>query len=251
MTEPNSPEATQPPAPAATAPGAAAPPPADKPAAPPGAAGKPAHPKPGGLRAAAKGFSGERVAMPNARSRGDSKPAAPPVDLPDVNFSIRDLDKDLDAELEAAMGGLSSTELYGDLSKQQKRSAAPAGPKIGRVLSVHGADVFVDVPGGRSQGVLPLMQFPDGTPAPGTEVEVHIEGYDPANGLLRLSRQGVATHADWGTIAENQIVEARITAVNKGGLEVTVNGIRGFMPISQIDLFRVEHPEEYLNQRLT
>src|SRR5205823_1237061 len=29
-----------------------------------------------------------------------------------------------------------------------------------------------------------------------------------------------------------------------------VNGIRGFMPISQIDLYRVEDPEQFVNQRL-
>src|SRR5262249_32264437 len=50
--------------------------------------------------------------------------------------------------------------------------------------------------------------------------------------------------------APNMIVEARVTATNKGGLEVDVNGIRGFMPISQIDLYRVENPDEYINQRL-
>src|SRR5947207_9689763 len=46
------------------------------------------------------------------------------------------------------------------------------------------------------------------------------------------------------------VVEGRVTAVNKGGLSVEVNGIRGFMPISQIDLYRVEQPEQYVNQRL-
>ncbi len=45
-------------------------------------------------------------------------------------------------------------------------------------------------------------------------------------------------------------VEARVTAVNKGGLEVDVNGIRGFMPISLIDMYRVENAEGYLNQKL-
>jgi small subunit ribosomal protein S1 len=45
-------------------------------------------------------------------------------------------------------------------------------------------------------------------------------------------------------------VEARVTGTNKGGLSVDVNGIRGFMPISQIDLYRVEQPEQFVNQRL-
>src|SRR5439155_1977419 len=46
------------------------------------------------------------------------------------------------------------------------------------------------------------------------------------------------------------IVEARVTATNKGGLAVDVNGIRGFMPISQIDLYRVEDTQQFINQRL-
>jgi ribosomal protein S1 len=117
-------------------------------------------------------------------------------------------------------------------------------------MSVHGPDVFIDVPGGRSQGVLPIDQFPDGPPAPGTEVEFQIEGYDRSNGLLLLSRKGAAIHADWSSIAEGMTVEVRVTAANKGGLEVDVNGIRGFLPISHLEMFRVENTDAYINQRL-
>jgi ribosomal protein S1 len=45
-------------------------------------------------------------------------------------------------------------------------------------------------------------------------------------------------------------VEARVIATNKGGLPVDVNSIRGFMPISQIDLYRIESTEQFVNQRL-
>ncbi len=41
-----------------------------------------------------------------------------------------------------------------------------------------------------------------------------------------------------------------MTATNKGGLSVDVNGIRGFLPISQIDLYRIENAEQFVNQRL-
>jgi ribosomal protein S1 len=162
---------------------------------------------------------------------------------------LKDLDAEIEKELQEAMGDFSSRELLAETPRRGPGAPEP-GRKKGRVLRVHGADVFVDVPGGRSQGVLPLDQFPDGPPAPGTEVEINIEGYDQANGLLLLTRQGAAIQADWSTVAPHMIVEARVTAVNKGGLEVDVNGIRGFMPISQIDLYRVENAEEYLNQRL-
>jgi small subunit ribosomal protein S1 len=171
--------------------------------------------------------------------------------LVDASARLSNLDKDLDREIEAAMGGMSALDLYGDLSKPQPPPAAgEGGQKKGRVVRVHGDDVFVEVPGGRAPGMISLQQFPDGAPAVGSEVDVHIEGYDPANGLLRLTRKGAAQHVDWSSVAEGMIVEARVTEVNKGGLAVEVNGIRGFMPISQIELFRVEDLNPYINQRL-
>jgi small subunit ribosomal protein S1 len=95
-----------------------------------------------------------------------------------------------------------------------------------------------------------MVQFPEGPPQVGSEVEFHIEGYDAANGLLILTRKGAAQEADWSTVSAGMTVEARVTATNKGGLSVDINGIRGFMPISQIDLFRVENAEQFVNQRL-
>lgn len=165
---------------------------------------------------------------------------------------LRELDAQIESELQAAMGGLSDQEMYGDLSAEQrkKQAAGDAGKKKGKILTVRGPDVFLDVPGGRSQGVIPITQFPEGVPPVGTEIDIHIEGYDPANGLLLLSRRGAAIQADWSTVAEGMIVEARVTSTNKGGLAVDVNGIRGFMPISQIDMYRVEETEQFVNQKL-
>ena len=81
-------------------------------------------------------------------------------------------------------------------------------------------------------------------------MEVHIEGFDNANGVLLLSRKGAAVQADWASVAVGMIVEARVTETNKGGLAVEINGIRGFMPISQIDLYRVEDAAQFVNQKL-
>ncbi|HLN28476.1 MAG TPA: S1 RNA-binding domain-containing protein [Gemmataceae bacterium] len=181
----------------------------------------------------------------------------PPPNLTDEQVlgagpRLRDLDAQIERELQEAMGGISDKELYGEPA-QQKGKPPPSsepGKKKAKVIAVHGTDVFLDVPGGRSQGVLPMLQFAEGPPAIGTEVEISIEGYDPANGLLILSRRGAATVANWSSVAVDMIVEARVTATNKGGLSVDVNGIRGFMPISQIDLYRVEDLEQFVNQRL-
>src|SRR5262249_47991242 len=165
---------------------------------------------------------------------------------------LKELDAEIERELQEAMGGMSDREMYGEPGKGGRKPAGggEGGKKKGRVSRVHGPDVVCEVPGGRSGGVLPLEQFPEGPPATGTEVEVNIEGYDADNGLLLLSRKGAAVQADWSSVAVGQTVEARVTGVNKGGLSVDINGIRGFMPISQIHMYRVENAEQYINQRL-
>jgi small subunit ribosomal protein S1 len=189
-------------------------------------------------------------------ARPEPSTGRPPALTPDQLYGsgrprLKDLDAEIERELEEAMGGMTGEQLLGEPAQRRAPAAPdPQGRKKGRIISVHGSDVFVDVPGGRSQGVLPAAQFPEGVPAVGTEVEISIEGYDHANGLLLLSRKGAAVEADWSTVAPNMTVEARVTAVNKGGLSVDVNGIRGFMPISQIDLYRVENAEQYVNQKL-
>src|SRR6516225_10116784 len=63
------------------------------------------------------------------------------------------LDKEsIDREVEAAMGGLSEQEIYGEMSAGGRKPVATAeeGRKKGRILQVRGNDVFVDVPGGRT-----------------------------------------------------------------------------------------------------
>jgi ribosomal protein S1 len=168
--------------------------------------------------------------------------------------NVRDLDAEIADELEAALKGMDDKNLYGadDSKRARDQAAAQAdgGRKKGTVISVHGPDVFIEIPGGRGQGVLTMEHFPDGPPKIGAEVEISIEGYDTQNGLLILSRHGSAVHADWSSVAEGMTVEARVLETNKGGLSVDVNGIRGFMPMSQIDRARVDNVEQFVNQKL-
>jgi small subunit ribosomal protein S1 len=167
----------------------------------------------------------------------------------------RDLDAEIEAELNQAIAGFNVESSIAQAEGEQKPKApgTPGQRKKGRVLSIHGQDVFIDVPGGRSQGVLPLEQFEGVTPKVGDEVEFDIERYDGANGLLVLTREGAAqVVTDWSSVALHMIVEARITGTNKNktGLTVEVNGIKGFMPASQIDMYRVEDLDQFVNQRM-
>jgi len=166
----------------------------------------------------------------------------------------RELDKMIEDELNQALTGFTDIEST-DAHTGHRGGAArtPGQKKRGRIVSVHGKDVFVEVPGGRGQGLLPLEQFGGETPKVGDEVEFDIDHYDAANGLLILTREGsVQSVTDWSSVSLHMIVEAKVTGTNKNktGLTIEVNGIKGFLPASQLDMYRVEDLDQFLNQRL-
>jgi small subunit ribosomal protein S1 len=166
---------------------------------------------------------------------------------------LRELDAQIEDELNSAFAEISEKQLLDDVPAPRKApgpKVAPNPMKHGKVVGIHADDVFVELPGSRSQAVLPMTQFPEGPPEIGSTVEVQIVRYDPANGLLIVTREGAVEAAQWSTVHIGMIVEARCVEVNKGGLAVEVNGLRGFLPISQIDQYRVENAEAFVNQRL-
>jgi small subunit ribosomal protein S1 len=171
----------------------------------------------------------------------------------------RQWDAGLEAELEAALAGFdpASVDVAASRSKPSNRPAvaksergqeARPGPRTGTVIGVRGKSVFVDL-GGKSEGVIPVERFEGNLPAPGAKIEVVVDRFDPEEGIQLLRLKGEAIDANWDNLRRGEIVEARATKVVKGGLEVDVDGIRGFLPISQIDLSRVDDAAAYVNQK--
>jgi small subunit ribosomal protein S1 len=156
------------------------------------------------------------------------------------------------AELDAAMAGSSMDELM-----SSNEGAVPVGelaPETrvtGRVAVIHDQDVFFDLGVGRNQGVAQLAQF-DPPPEVGSEVDLVVHRFDAEQGLYQVTRPAAAVDVGrWDEVHEGQVIEVTVTAANKGGLECQVSGIRGFIPMGQISIFRVENAAEYVGQRLT
>ena len=53
----------------------------------------------------------------------------------------------------------------------------------------------------------------------------------------------------WDGLAVGQVIDCMVTATNKGGLEVTVNNLKGFMPASQVDLGFVSDMKQFVGQK--
>jgi small subunit ribosomal protein S1 len=181
------------------------------------------------------------------------------VDIPSRGSA---LDAALEAEINAALEGGVSLAL-GEVPGETPAEAEPgadrdleiaAGTKVkAKVLSVHGDSVIVDI-GARSSGVVPTRNFePSKLPAVGAYLDVVIEKYEAAEGLieLQLAKASVSKPAgDWHAVAEGQIVDCMVTKVNKGGLEVSVSHLRGFLPAGQVDLVFCSNLEQFVGQKL-
>lgn len=186
-------------------------------------------------------------------------------DLPEQALPGAGVEDDLDAEIEAALGDGSIMDLY-DLDKPQPQAGGPkdqsgkgeseqsrkaaSGVTRGKVISISGDDIFVDL-GGKSQGLLPREELEgDESIEVGQEIDVAVVRYDARDGLVILSKKSATERLVWHDMDEGALVEARVTGHNKGGLEVTIKGVQGFMPASQIDIYRVEDFEPYVGQKL-
>jgi len=120
----------------------------------------------------------------------------------------------------------------------------------GQIVSIYGSDVFVDI-GGKSEGVVPLEEFaPDDPPEVGQTLSLVPQGFDRESGLMRLSLREVKVQVDLDSLRVGDVVKARVTGSNIGGLELRVQGLRGFMPMSQVDVVRREEFSSFIGQWL-
>jgi predicted RNA-binding protein with RPS1 domain len=196
-------------------------------------------------------ISDSKSQISNLRSeiQAPSFPVPLPPSFPVPRPTSRTADLDVDAELDRAMGQVSMDELLGG-GKAEEEPFEPESLQSGRVIAVRRDDVFVEF-AGLQQGIISLRQF-DVPPRPGAAIQAVVQRLNPEDGLYELSLPNKAVQVDdWSDLVEGALIEVRVTGHNTGGLECEVNHIRGFIPISQVALYRVEDLAPLVDQRLT
>lgn len=116
----------------------------------------------------------------------------------------------------------------------------------GTVVSISGDDAFVAF-GGPTEAVMAAAELE------AKEVGASVEGIVvETSPLIRISRKLVARKASMVMLRqafENRIpVEGKVGGRNKGGFDVSVSGVRAFCPLSQIEIGRVENPDDYVGR---
>src|SRR5436309_8268526 len=124
----------------------------------------------------------------------------------------------------------------------------------GRVIQISAESVFVDV-GGKGEAWIERAELTDDEGrlrvGIGDQVEATVVSTGDEIRLSHKLRQGAQARQALAVAAQTGIpVEGKVAAVIKGGYEVTVGGLRGFCPFSQMDLRRVEATEEYVGRVL-
>ena len=176
-----------------------------------------------------------------------TKSASPPPSKPSIHEPIS---QDLEEEIESVLGNTSLDELISEESGTQPGQQLEDNSRHqGIVIRSHGEHIFVSIGTGQ-EGVLPAKQL-DKPPEQGAQLEVIVRSLNVEEGLYDLAVPGAAIEVEnWSDLKNGVVVEARITGANTGGLECMVNQIRGFIPASQIGVFRVENFADYIGTKL-
>jgi predicted RNA-binding protein with RPS1 domain len=175
------------------------------------------------------------------------EPEPEPVVLADIK-SHTGFSDDVDAEIDAVLGEISMDDVVAT-TEASTEEIEPGTRVKAAVTKIHEDNVFVRL-SGQSEGVATLHHFKE-PPNEGDLVEIIVRGLNKEDGLYELAVPGASIGvADWDDITEGAVIDALVTGSNTGGLEVTVSSIRGFIPASQIDRFRVEDFSAYIKQKL-
>lgn len=112
----------------------------------------------------------------------------------------------------------------------------------GIVMSVSSNHALIDL-GGLGTGIVLGKEMRDGLGADGklkvgTEVSATLISFETEDGYIELSIREASYEKSWEDIEEKlngrEVVQTKVTDANKGGLMIEINGISGFLPVSQL-----------------
>ncbi|HEX9685928.1 MAG TPA: 30S ribosomal protein S1 [Burkholderiales bacterium] len=143
-----------------------------------------------------------------------------------------------------------------------EESLARKEMRVGEVITaevIRADDNFVVVNAGlKSESYIPIEEFRNDRGEVevkiGDFVSVAIESLEDGHGETRLSRDKAKRLAAWHQLEEalekGNVVSGIINGKVKGGLTVTVNGIRAFLPGSLVDIRPVKDTSPYENKQM-
>jgi small subunit ribosomal protein S1 len=141
---------------------------------------------------------------------------------------------DFDFDADAFLAALEEQEFVGTTGEVA----------IGTVVGLESDGVYVDI-GGKAPGFMPKKEcglgvitnlkerFPRGT-----QVEVLVTREQNADGMVTVSARALALRQSWEKVRvlekEGKVLQVKVNGFNRGGVTCDVEGLRGFIPRSQL-----------------
>jgi small subunit ribosomal protein S1 len=134
-------------------------------------------------------------------------------------------------------------ERFEELFEKSLRLIKSGEVVTGTILRVDPEYVLVDI-AYKSEGLIPTWEFADergvARVSPGDTVEVMVEEVEDEGGVIMLSKEKADRLRVWDDLSrahtDDEVVEGVITGRVKGGLSVSLRGVKAFLPGSQVDL---------------
>jgi len=152
--------------------------------------------------------------------------------------------------------------LLGQFERQHGAKASrpsKVGDRVhGTVTSIGREHVYVDL-GSKTDAIVDIQDVTDAngklTLCVGDPVDMAVSAIDADSGTVFLgATHGRRVHGAAGleeAFERDLPLEGQVTGVRKGGIEVTIGGVRAFCPASQVSLHFVEDLSTYIGQRLS
>ena len=115
----------------------------------------------------------------------------------------------------------------------------------GNIIATESDGLYIDI-GGKAPGFMPkrecglgvIMNFKEKFPI-GLEMEVLVVKEQNADGMVTVSARALILRKSWENVSQiaknGELIEVVINGFNRGGLTCDVDGLRGFIPRSQLD----------------
>ena len=182
------------------------------------------------------GFEGLTMADllgPDDRQQRRSAAAAAPAVAATPAVPSRTVD-DFDFDADAFLAALDEQEFVGTTGEVA----------TGTVVGLESDGVYVDI-GGKAPGFMPKKEcglgvitnlkerFPKGL-----QVEVLVTREQNADGMVTVSARALALRQSWEKVRalekEGKVLQVKVNGFNRGGVTADVEGLRGFIPRSQL-----------------
>lgn len=149
-------------------------------------------------------------------------------------------------------------ESFEDLfqKKSISRKRLQPGDRLEAIVAgLSGENIFLDI-GGKSEGIIRAGEFQD------SEGNCTVKAGDRIKAFFVARRGGemiFTTRLGSGQASLQELedafhagipVEGKVAKEIKGGFEIQVAGVRAFCPYSQMDIRRIEDPEEYIEKTM-